>query len=138
MTQLTPDHTAKSTPPRPILPVLQKVKAAYITWYSYYQNLPKIHRYSLGQRIDTLFVEIIEAISIAAFLSPSEKERYVVTAIQKADTLKILLMILWETKSLDDKKYITLSALMSEIGKMLGGWNGQLKKQKTLLFKEEK
>lgn len=31
-------------------------------------------------------------------------------------------MILWETKSLDNKKYIALSVTLDEIGKNLGGW----------------
>ena len=100
-------------------------------WYGYYTTLPKVHRHSLGQRIDTLFIEIIEAISIASFLSREEKLPYVKVAIRKTDTLKILLMVLWETKSLDNKKYIALSLKINEIGKMLGGWNGQLLKQNS-------
>ena len=40
-------------------------------------------------------------------------------------------MILWETKSLDNKKYIALSLKIEEIGKMLGGWSGQLAKQNS-------
>ena len=52
-------------------------------------------------------------------------------AIRKTDTLKILLMVLWETKSLDDKKYIALSVKIDEIGRMLGGWSGQLTKQNS-------
>jgi hypothetical protein len=40
-------------------------------------------------------------------------------------------MILWETKSLDTKKYIALSEKMDEVGRMLGGWSGQLKKQNS-------
>ena len=47
------------------------------------------------------------------------------------DTLKILLMVLWETKSLDNKKYIALSNKIEETGKMLGGWRGQLEKQNS-------
>ena len=94
---------------------------------------PKTHRHSLGQRIDTLFVEVIEAISAASFLSREEKHPYVRLAIKKLDTLRVLLMILWETKSFDDKKYITLSVMLDEIGKMLGGWNGQLQSSKTVL-----
>jgi len=35
-------------------------------------------------------------------------------------------MILWETKSLDNKKYINLSLKIDEVGKMLGGWKGQI------------
>ena len=38
------------------------------------------------------------------------------------------MMVLWETKSLDNKKYIALSDQIDTIGKMLGGWNGQLAK----------
>jgi hypothetical protein len=74
---------------------------------------------------------VIEAISAASFLSREEKHPYVRLAIKKADTLRVLPMILWETKSLDDKKYITLSVMLDEVGKMLGGWNGQLTKQNS-------
>ena len=118
-------------PSQKLLPLLQKVKTAYILWYEYYQTLFKAHRYSLGQRVDTLFVEIIESISIASFLPKEEKRSYVSVAIRKLDTLKVLLMVLWETKSLDNKKYIVLSLHLDEIGKMLGGWNGQLVKQNS-------
>jgi hypothetical protein len=41
------------------------------------------------------------------------------------------MMVLWETKSLDNKKYIALSIQIDEIGKMLGGWNGQILKQNS-------
>ena len=67
----------------------------------------------------------------ASFLKREEKLPYVRMAIRKIDTLKILLMILWETKSLDNKKYIVLSVQVDEIGKMFGGWNGQLLKQNS-------
>lgn len=76
-------------------------------------------------------MEIIEAISIATFLSREEKHPWVRLTIRKTDTLKILLMVLWETRSLDDKKYIILSEKIEEIGRMLGGWNGQLIKQNS-------
>jgi len=110
---------------------LQKLKVVYLLWYGYYQTLPKLHRYSLGQRIDNLFVETIEAISIASFLSREEKHPWVRMAIRKTDTLKVLMLVLWETKSLDNKKYIALSVKMDEIGRMLGGWSGQLSKQNS-------
>lgn len=123
--------SSKVSPPQRLLPVLSKVKDSYLLWNTYYQDLPKIHRYSFGQRIDSLFVEIIEAISAATFLSPGEKQPYVRLAIKKLDTLRVLLMILWETKSFEDKKYIALSVKLDEAGKMLCGWNGQLTKQNS-------
>ena len=118
-------------PPARILPVLSKVKDVYLLWYTYYQDIPKLHRHSLGLRIDGVFVEIIEALAAASFLGPTEKHPYVRLAIKKLDALKILLMVLWETKSLIDKRYIALSLKLDEIGRNLGGWSGQLAKQAT-------
>ena len=118
-------------PPYQLLPLLQKAKGVYLLWYEYYQIIPKTHRHSLGQRIDTLFIEAIEALATASFLSRIQKLPYVHLAIRKVDTLKILLMVLWETGSLDNKKYIALSTRIDEIGKMAGGWSGQLQKQNS-------
>ncbi|MEK7163129.1 MAG: four helix bundle protein [Patescibacteria group bacterium] len=110
---------------------MHKVKDAYLFWHEFYRELPKHHRHSFGYRIDSLFVEIIEAIAAATFLSREEKSPYVRLSIKKLDALKILLMILWETKSLDDEKYIALSVKLEEIGKNLGGWYGQIVKQNS-------
>lgn len=100
-------------------------------WYGFYQSLPKTHRHSLGQKIDALLVDMIEAMVTACFLVRAEKIPYVRRAIQKLDTLKLFLLILWETKSLDNKKYDALAEPLDEIGRMLGGWNGQLIKQNS-------
>ena len=94
--------------------------------------MPKIHRYSLGEKIDKFFIDALEAIVTASFLNQTEKLPYVRLAVRKIDTLKIFLMILWETKSFDNKKYIALSVRLDEVGKMLGGWSGQLIKQNSL------
>ena len=82
----------------------------------------------MGEKIDKLFVEALEAVVTASFLGPTEKLPYVRLAIKKIDTLKIFLMILWETKSFDDKKYIALSLKLDEVGRNLGGWQGKLLK----------
>lgn len=111
--------------------MLEKSKRAYLLWFSYLQTIPKTHRYSLGARIDSLFVEVIETLAVAAFLPKPEKPAQVRFAIRKLDTAKILLMILWETGSLDNRKYIALSEPLDEVGRMLGGWLGQLTKQNS-------
>ncbi len=113
------------------MPILEKIKSVYILWHGIHIILPQVHRYTLGNRIDKLFIEIIESVSTAAFLSKEEKLPYVRLGIRKLDTLKILLMILWETNSINDRKYIALSVPLDEIGKMLGGWYGQLMKQNS-------
>lgn len=124
--------TKPLSPPPRLLPVLQKSKEAYLSWYQNYVILPKTHRYSLGEKIDKFFIEAIEAIITASFLGQTEKLPYVRLAIRKIDTLKIFLMLLWETKSFDNKKYIALSVKLDEVGKNLGGWSGQIIKQNSL------
>ena len=135
MNKFNTGHISYSTPPPPLLPLLAKAKSCYLVWITFYETLPKLHKYTLGQKIDTLFIEVIEAISIATFLSREEKQPWVRLAIRKTDTLKILLMVLWEAKSIDNKKYLVLSVKVEEIGKMLGGWSGQLAKQNSLIIK---
>ena len=72
---------------------MEKTKSAYLLWYQYYQTIPKLHRFSLGFKIDKIFTEILEGIITAAFLDAKEKQPYVRFAIRKLDTLKIFLMI---------------------------------------------
>jgi len=106
--------------------VFEKIKSLYLLWYGYYKILPKEHRFTLGQKVDKYFTEIIESIATASFSKPEEKIPYIKLAIRKSDVLKIFLNILWGTKSLDNKKYILLSEKLNEIGRNLGGWHGSL------------
>ena len=125
-------------PPPPtipqLIPLLQKIKDLYQLWYQLYKTLPKEHRYTLGAKIDNLLVDLIEAMSAASFLPKEdfkEKLANVKLAVRKNDAAKLFLMILWETKSLDNKKYLLLSEKINEIGRMSGGWAGQLSKQNS-------
>ncbi len=126
---LPPPRAVLQTHKAKLLPVLEKTKEAYKLWHDYHTLLPKIHRYSLGTRVDILFIDLIESLAVATFLSKEEKLPFVRIGIRKLDTLNILLLVLFETKSLDTKKYTTLSEKTNEVGRMLGGWHGQLLKQ---------
>ena len=118
-------------PPGRVLPVLQKLVAAYKLWHEYLPHFPKTSRYTLGEKIDSLFVEIVEYIVFASYLSKQDKLPYLKKATLKIDVLKFFLQVSWEIKALDTKKYITLSAHLDEIGRMLGGWRKGLE-NKTL------
>jgi hypothetical protein len=123
-------HYAKRTPPPPnILPVLERAKRAYILWSEFRPTLPNTKRYSLGERIDSLLIEIIESMAAASFLPRGEKEVYVRVAIRKLDTLRVLLMVAWESRALDTKKYAAISEVIEDVGRQLGGWYGQLMRQ---------
>lgn len=111
--------------------MLEKIKHAYVLWHRFHELLPKTQKYSLGNRIDKLFIKSIEATATAAFLPREEKLPWVRLALRKTDAKQVLLQILWETKSLEDKHYIELATELADIGKDLGGWNGQLFKQNS-------
>lgn len=111
--------------------MLQKVKTGYKIWHDYVSIIPKTSRYTLGGTIDKYFLQTIENILIASFLQKQEKQPFIRKAIISLDTLKFFIYILWEIKALDEKKYITLSLPLSEAGKMLGGWHGQILNQNS-------
>ncbi len=103
----------------------------YKLWHEYHEKIPKSQKYSLGNKIDEICIEIIEMVASAAFSIKSEKIPYIKVAIRKLDTLKILILVLYESRGLNDKKYITLSEHLHEIGKNLGGWYGKMQKENS-------
>ncbi len=108
------------------LPIIQKLVAAYKIWHEFLPHFPQISRFTLGNKIDSLFIEIVELSVTASYLNRSQKSPYVQKAVLKLDVLKFFLQVSWEIRALDNKKFIVLSEKLDEIGKMLGGWIKQL------------
>jgi len=104
------------------LTLLQRLICAYKLWHEFLQHFPKNSKYTLGSKIDSLFLETIEQIIRASYSDKMEKLAFLKAASTKLDLLKFFLQLAWEIKSLDNKKYILLSEKLNEIGKMLGGW----------------
>ena len=102
--------------------------------YDFYKNLsqilvlfPKAKRYTLGQRLDNLTLEIFES-SIAAGISPrNQKLLHLEKAIVSLDLLKILIRLAKDIQCLDNKRYLQLQESLHEIGRMLGGWKRSIK-----------
>lgn len=110
------------SPPPANLPVIQRLGTVYRQWQLYVRNFPKDQRYTLGTKIDSLFIEVLELLYIASRLSREQKLPALKKASLKLDVLKFFLHVAWESKALDTKKYITLSEQLVEIGRMIGGW----------------
>jgi hypothetical protein len=107
--------------------LIQKLVQTYKLWHEFLSDFPKDSRYTIGTKIDSLFLETIELIMRAAYSDKIEKLISLKDASVKLDLLKFFLQIAWEIRSLDNKKYIQLSERLDEIGKMLGGWIKVLK-----------
>lgn len=111
------------------MPVIQKLIGVYKLWHEFLRHFPKTSRYTLGSKIDALFVEVTELVIIASYLSRKEKMPLLRQGVTKLDLLKFFLRVAWEIKALDNKKYIALSEYLDEVGKMLGGWIKHLSKE---------
>lgn len=106
--------------------IIQRLIGAYKVWHEYLNHFSKDTRYTLGQKIDSLFVETTGLLFTASSVSKDQKLPVILKAITTFDLLKFFLQVAWEIKSLDNKKYTVLSEQLNEIGRMLGGWHKQL------------
>lgn len=111
------------------LPIIQALQDSYKIWHETLPNIPKTKRYTIGTKIDSLFIETIEPIVIAKTEYREQKQAHLRTASGKLDLLKFFLQMAWNIQAIDTKKYTVLSEGLFEIGKMLGGWKKQLEKQ---------
>ena len=64
----------------------------------------------------------MEFIVGGSYLDRIEKLIYLKRASSKLDLLKFFLQVAWEIKSLDNRRYISISEKLDEAGRMLGGW----------------
>ena len=110
-------------PPAQAPLVLVKTKESYQVWHRYLVNIKRVDRYTIGARVDELFLSFLEQIFRASFSSDKfEKLSCISSAIAKGDLLAFILQITWEEKIIDSKKYSKLILNLDEIGRMLGGW----------------
>jgi len=115
------------TPSQFSLSIVQRLILVYKLWHDFLPDFPKDSKYTLGSKIDSSFLEVVEGIISASNSDKAEKQIFLRIASTKLDLLKFFLQISWEIKCLENKKYILLSEKLNEIGRMLGGWIKSLK-----------
>jgi hypothetical protein len=86
-------------------------------------KFPKVHRFTVGERMENLLFDILEAL-IEARYSKGKKEilRRVNLLLEK---FRYLVRICVSMRFLSLKKYEYLSREINEIGKLIGGWARQ-------------
>ena len=102
---------------------------AYVFWQNNTKHIPKMLRYSMGVRIDSLFAEIIELTYVAIFTSLDKKIPFINKANVRNDLLKFMLNALFELKGLKEDAYNEISCKMEEIGRQLYGWKMKIEKE---------
>ena len=112
--------------------VITKEKEAYQYWQTLHRGFPKVERYSLGQKVDSVFLNLLELTYSVSYLPPEQKIVGLGKIIPKLDVLKFFVQLAWENKCIHSNKYTELSQKLDEIGRMLGGWRkGLLQKTPT-------
>lgn len=121
-------------PPRPIpqqqfVPVVSKLKDAYLIWQSFLPHVAKAHRQTIAHRIDTELLETLSSSFRAAYLKDERKIAAIEAALARLDLAKFFLIIGWEMKMLTDSQYAQISEYLVEASKMLVGWKNYLEKK---------
>lgn len=91
-------------------------------WHKQLQKFPRPSRYSIGMRIDGLFINLLETLLSASYAPAAQKTAILDAASKELDSVKLLLQVAWELKLMDHKAFAGISNPIHEVGKMLGGW----------------
>jgi hypothetical protein len=115
MTNQTHEHFTE-------VPIIYAVYKFYVTLYNDFKNLPKKDRFTIGQKSETLTLDLL-AILFRAQTKQKEKR---MEQLSEADvTLKILKTVIrlaFELQIIEENKYLRLESNLVEIGRCLGGW----------------
>ncbi|MGA2666840.1 MAG: diversity-generating retroelement protein Avd [Patescibacteria group bacterium] len=104
------------------VPIVQKVYDFYREFYQTLPSMPKQDRHVLGGKIQQATLDLLEDLISASHQGKQNKLEYLSKAATKLDLLKLLLRLAEDIKAISPKRYLALSEILQEIGKMLGGW----------------
>ena len=110
------------TPPRGLPQVILKEKELYALWQKLHRDFPRVERLGIGQKIENLFLSILELTFSSTYLPLEPKIFMLGKTISRLDLLKFFIQLAWENKLISTEQHIALSNYLEEIGRQLGGW----------------
>lgn len=84
------------------------------------EKFPKSQRYLLGERIETLLLDIMDLIIRAVYTK--NKTSFLREANLQIEKLRYLIRLVKDLKYLSIKRYEYVSKCLNEIGSEIGGW----------------
>ena len=121
-----------------MLPVLEKAKAMYKQWMEIHRNMERVARFGIGNKIDALFLEILELLRKSVYSPLNKKVFLIEQALEKIDSLRFFFQLAWETHLVSSKQYISLGNEIENLGKMVGGWKKGLINKTSAIKAEER
>lgn len=104
------------------IPIFKKSYDFYKAFYIFRTTIPKQDKYAIWQKAENLAIEILEGIMTASYKSKFEKSAVLEKVSINLNLLRMLLRLMKEVKTIDNKRYTALEEILDEIGRMLGGW----------------
>ncbi|MEK7583242.1 MAG: four helix bundle protein [Patescibacteria group bacterium] len=84
--------------------------------------MPRVERFGIGTRIDSLFLDLLELLRKATYTSLQQK----ITVLEETniliDSLRFFLQLAWEARLMKDEPYAKLGIAIEEIGRQVGAW----------------
>lgn len=105
------------------IPILKRSYELYRTFHDYRKTVPKHDRHTIYERSERLILEIIENLFLAGYAKQINKAATLETVSAKLNLLRLLVRLMKDTKTLDNKKYVSLQEIIDDIGRQLGGVN---------------
>ncbi|KKU68885.1 MAG: hypothetical protein UX89_C0001G0076 [Parcubacteria group bacterium GW2011_GWA2_47_16] len=109
--------------------ILQSIKEGYLLWLSIVPHIAKGARYTLGVRIETLFLDLLERTYTAYFTSReqlTEKKKGVAECIHLLDILKYLVSVAWEGKVISNTQVEMVAVKLEEASRRFIAWKSSL------------
>ena len=127
-------HLPERTPPPTIsqekfVPVVLKLKEAYLAWQEALQHVAKARRQTIAARIDGALLDTLEHAFRAEYLSGERKIAALDISIVRLDIAKFFLLVGWESDAITNSQHLRIAGLLVDAGKMLVGWRVYLEKK---------
>lgn len=87
-------------------------------------QFPRLRRYTLGDRIETGLLEVLEALIEAAY--SQQKTALLAQANRKLDIVRHLWRLALRLKAVSPKSYEYGAGLLVSLGRQIGGWQKHL------------
>jgi len=110
------------------IPIIHKAYELYKALHLLQSVIPKMERYTLWQRAENRALDVLEGLICVGYIPQEKRVEQLIQVSTDVDMLRVLLRLALDVKSLSQKKYVELQAMLDEIGRMLGGWMKSLKK----------
>lgn len=111
------------------MPVVSKLKEAYLAWQAALPHVAKTHRQTVAARIDAALLDALESAFSASYLPPVQKLSALTRSITRLDVAKFLLLVGWEARAITNAQHLQIAKLLVEASKMLMGWKSYLEKK---------